>query len=189
MKKRMHDISDIRTGIYLQGEPDADTLYLQLSDFDACGRYKAMSFPYLKGDRVKARHLLRNGDLLFAAKGLYNFCTMYSSDEIGKAVASSSFLVIHIVEPQSVLPEYVRWFLNRDDILKHLQAQAEGGGILSITKAQVEALEMKIPTVPMQKKILEIDELQRRSNALRSQITEKQQLLISLLLTEATKKQ
>jgi len=181
------DIAEIHTGVYLKSEPDADVLYLQVSDFDSEGHFKRLSVPYLKACNVKVSHLLKNGDLLLAAKGETNFCTVYDADTMGKAVASSSFLVIQIKNTGNVLPEYLRWFLNRDDILKHFQTKAKVGRFLSITKAQLEETEIEIPSVEMQHKILNVDCLQRQSEKLVVQIAIKKRQLITFQLIRASK--
>lgn len=185
MKIKLSNIADIHTGFYLKSVPGADVLYLQVCDFDACGHYKNNSVPLLRTDSIKPKNLLREGDLLFAAKGATNFCSFYDSSVMGKAVASSSFLVISPFNGVEVLPEYVMWFLNRFDILKRLQSQATCGTILSISKAQLEDLDIVVPSLTLQRKILLIDDLQRTCDFLYSQIARKKQLLTSLLLNQA----
>ncbi len=85
----------------------ADTLYLQTNYFDEDLCFNQSVKPYLQLTDKHSRHLLQEGDLLFAAKGFNNFAVEYRSS-IGQAVAASSFIVIRLTV-DNILPEYLAW--------------------------------------------------------------------------------
>ena len=91
--------------MYSQPDILADTLYLQANYFDRNGVLDKAIRPDIKLTEKSSKHLLQNGDVLFAAKGLNNYALVYN-EKMGRAVASSSFIVILIEEgfTSSVLP-------------------------------------------------------------------------------------
>ena len=119
MVKKLSNIVNFQSGIYEKPEPSADTLYLQAVHFDKTGRFDNNVFPQLKLNSKIERHLLQDNDLLFAAKGLNNFAVVYHTS-IGKAVASSSFIVLRLFEDSRkfILSEYLAWFISHDKKIK-----------------------------------------------------------------------
>lgn len=188
MKVQIRDIATILSGVYLKNYSDPDVLYLQVKDFNASGEAYNNIEPIIKGNAKISKHLLTDKDLLFAAKGTTNFCAIYSG-EMGEAVASSSFLVIKIMDRNAVLPEYIRWYLNLSTTMQVLKSNAVGSSIPSITKPMIEEIEIEIPTMKRQRLIIEIDKLQRKEQELHTQIAQQRKILTDKLLTNAIKEQ
>lgn len=186
MHIRLKDIVDIQSGIYEKVYPDGDTLYLQVSDFRG-GKYlradiKPMVMLY---ERVN-KYILKDKDLLFAAKGTSNFCVMYrSGDE--NAVASSSFFVLRIIK-QELDPEYLCWFLNTPHVLSRLRAHAVGTSIPSITKTMLADLDINILPIEEQRLIVEYNKLQNREVELHTLIAQKKRLVTDHILYSVTNK-
>ena len=185
MEAKLKDIAQICSGVFLKDAPQPDTIYLQVSDFDSSGKFRNSTVPLLKGYDVKAKYFLMDNDLLFAAKGTCIFCAIYHSEEIGRAVASTSFLIIRILRPEIVLPDYLFWFLDREDTKRKLLVEATAGPIISVSKAQLEEIEVPVPSISAQEKIVMIDTLQRQSDRLRSEIADKRRLITATLLTKS----
>lgn len=106
------------------------------------------------------KHVLNNGDILFAAKGIKNIAVVYNSN-IGKAVASSSFFVIKLKSQikQILLPEFLAWVINHPEKQKILKAGAKGSALPSITIGTIQNLSLFIPDLKKQKIILNINKL------------------------------
>src|SRR5689334_10634549 len=107
MQKTLNDITTLYSGIYAKAQPLANTLYLQVSDFDQYGVLKKLTQPILNANTVRPNHLLQPNDILFAAKGANNFAAIYTNAD-KPAVASSSFIIIRIKAEFSniVLPAF-----------------------------------------------------------------------------------
>ena len=125
----------------------------------------------LKMTNINSRHLLRDGDILFAAKGAKNFAALYNSEN-KLAVASTSFFVIRLTDAirTKLLPEFLVWFINNPPSLKLLKDQAIGTAIVSISKSVLADLEIPIPGVAQQKAILKIAELRNKERKIKSEI-------------------
>ena len=177
MQKKIHDIALIRSGIYLKEGVSEDVGYLQINDYDKAENRFILPRPSLELNEKTKKHLLLEGDIVFAAKGTSNFCIVYHED-MGRAVASSSFLVISVIDANIVTPDYLCWVLNREDTLAFFKANAVGSAMPSITKTWVEAYEIAIPPIQTQKKIVEISRLQQQEQRLYRQISELRNQLI-----------
>lgn len=182
MKKRIKDIAEIQVGLYAKSSPGANAVYLQVSSFDSDRRLSENLKPTVIIEGKKCHSLLREGDLLFVAKGSYNFCTIYHAGEY-PAVASTSFLVLRIKFLELVLPEYVCWYINLHSTLKLLATDAaKGTAIPSISKADLEELELPIPSLECQERILKISQLQAREACILKQLQVKRQQVLEYKL-------
>ena len=171
MNRHLKDIASIQTGIFAKPIVKGEIVYLQSKYFDENGILIHSLHPDLKPESINNRHLLQNGDILFASKGTKNFAALYSSNN-QPSVASTSFFVIRLQDDISkkILPEFLVWFLNNQSTQKFLKGKAIGTSIVSISKAVLEALEVSIPTIKSQKVILQIADLRNKEKKLKQQI-------------------
>ncbi len=168
MKTLIKNITHIQTGLFAKPSGVGEVVYLQSRHFDEYGQLLVSWHPDLMADGISEKHLLKDGDVLFAAKGAKNFAAVYESHN-APAVASTSFFVIRLTD-KKVLPEYLAWFLNSHSIQAILKAQAIGTSIASISKQVLENLEVKVPSIETQKAILQITKLHNKEKFLKQQI-------------------
>jgi len=168
LKTLVKNITSIQTGIFAKPAGSGEVVYLQSRHFDEYGQLLASLHPDLIADGISEKHLLKDGDVLFAAKGVKNFAAVYESHN-EPAVASTSFFVIRLTA-KKVLPEYLAWFLNSHPTQAILKAQAIGTSIASISKVVLEGLEITVPSIETQKAILQITNLRNKEKALRQKI-------------------
>ena len=168
MKTTIKNITTIQTGLFAKPSGSGDLVYLQSKHFDEFGQLQTVLHPDLKAESISEKHLLKEGDVLFAAKGSKNFATVFEKHNKA-AVASTSFFVIRITD-QKIVPHYLAWFLNSQLIQKQLKGQALGTSIPSISKQVLENLEISVPSVETQKIILQITELRNREKTLKQKI-------------------
>ncbi len=127
--------------------------------------------PNLKTDHITGKHFLKDGDILFAAKGTKNFAAWYETKN-EPAVASTSFFVIRLQKNfyKKILPEFLVWFINHPVSQKFLKGKAIGTSMVSISKAVLGELEISIPFIKTQKAILKINNLYKEEKKLKQQI-------------------
>ncbi len=143
-------------------------VYLQSRHFDEYGQLHTVLHPDLPAKDVPEKHLLKDGDVLFAAKGTKNFAAVFEHHN-EPAVASTSFFVIRMNDSK-VLPAYLAWFLNNPGTQQLLKGQAIGTSIPSISKQVLEDLEIPVPAIETQNAILQITKLRNKEKALKQQI-------------------
>ena len=170
MRITLKHIASIQTGVFAKPIPEGDVIYLQAKHFDEVGQISTGLHPDLMAESISERHLLRQGDVLFAAKGTKNFAAVYNLEE--PAVASTSFFVIRLEEEfrHRVLPEFLAWLINHPGAQAYLKGQAMGSSIVSISKGVLEELEISTPSIQKQQLILNISKLRNKEIELRQQI-------------------
>jgi restriction endonuclease S subunit len=171
LKTRLGHIANIQTGIFAKPVSKGEIVYLQSKHFNENGQLHSLLHPDLKADNITEKHLLRHGDVLFAAKGTKNFAAWYESKN-QPSVASTSFFVIRLQENFSskILPEFLVWLINHPVAQKFLKGKAIGTSIVSISKSVLEELEISIPDIKTQKAILKISQLHNTEKKIKQQI-------------------
>lgn len=185
MKKILKDIATIQTGIFAKTDSKGDIVYLQAKHFSETGMLHTTLHPDLKADNITDKHLLRTGDVLFAAKGTKNFAAVYEEHN-PPCVASTSFFVIRVYD-SAVLPHYLVWFLNSPGTQRKLKGQAKGSSIASISKSVLEDLEISIPVLQKQQAVLQISNLRNTEKKLHQQIQSLREKLIQQQIINAIK--
>jgi len=184
LKIKLHHIAKLQSGLFAQPEPQADTLYLQGVHFNEFGEFNRNVKPQLKSDSVNPKHLLQENDILFAAKGLNNFAVVYHT-EIGKAVASSSFIIVRQTDDDNTLPEYLAWYLSTYPGVKLYHKQL-GTTVPSISIATLNELDVATPSIEQQRRIVQIQQLRNQEKKLIQQLgVQKNYLIKHTLLTAA----
>lgn len=168
MKTKLGLIATIQTGLFANNFVEGDIIYLQSKHFNDDGTLRYSLNPDLDSNEIDDRHLLKPGDVLFAAKGPRNFAAAYINFD-PKCVASTSFFVIRLSD-KTVLPEYLAWYLNHPTTMTIIKAQAIGTSMVSISKPVLQEVEISIPDVKTQKAILHITYLRNKEKQLKQKI-------------------
>jgi restriction endonuclease S subunit len=168
LKQILKHIAFIHTGLFAKPISEGEIVYLQAKHFDENGNLRSSLHPDIKADYITDKHLLRSGDILFAAKGTKNFAAVFENHN-EPAVASTSFFVIRLTQ-KNILPHFLVWFLNHPSTQKLLKGQAIGTSIVSISKAVLEEIEVPVPGIKTQKAILQIAQLRNEEKKLKQQI-------------------
>lgn len=171
MKTTLGHIASIQTGVFAKPIAEGEIVYLQARHFDENGKLVGLLHPDLRTDDVNKKHILKPGDVLFAAKGTKNFAARYESKN-QPAVASTSFFVIRVQDNLNtkILPEFIVWLINHPSTQKFLKGKAIGTSIVSISKSVLEELEISIPDLQTQKAILKIVQLRNTEKKLKQRI-------------------
>jgi len=180
----LSEIADIRTGLFARPEPGGNLVYLQAKHFDETGCLQSGILTELRSEFVSGNHRLIAGDVLFSAKGYKNFAALYKGEF--PAVASTTFFVSRL-RTRDVLPEYLVWYLNSPATQELVKRGAIGSSIVSIPKSSFGQLEISVPPLEVQRKILEIDKLSRREHDLRRKIAELRRDMVRQQITKAIK--
>jgi len=160
LKTTLNHITTIQTGLFAKPVSKGEIVYLQVKHFDENGQLNSVLHPDLLPDNSTQRHLLKSGDVLFAAKGTKNFAALYENKNL-PAVASTSFFVIRLQETfqNKLMPQFLVWFLSHPTTQSHLKGEAQATNIASISKAVLSNLEISIPPLTTQTSILKIARL------------------------------
>lgn len=186
MKTHLKHISNIQTGLFAKPQADGDIVYLQPKYFNELGELTTVLMPDLNSTEISEKHLLKPDDILFAAKGSKNFAACFEKHDL-PAVASTSFFVIRLTS-QKVLPAYLTWFLNHPNTQLFLKGNAHGTAMVSIPKSVLEDIELSIPSIEMQNRILKIAACRKQELTLKKQMEDLQEKYLQSVLIKSTQK-
>ena len=186
--KKIKEIASIQTGTYAQSVINGDIIYLQSKHFNENGQLRSKLHPEVLRDNISERHILKPGNVLFAAKGTKNFATLFE-EKNDPAIASTSFFVIRLKKfiNEIILPEYLVWFLNHSRTQNYLKGNAIGTSIASISKSVLSDLEISIPDLKTQDCIIKIANLRMKEKALLQQLENLRESQIQQLILNAIK--
>ena len=135
----------------------------------------------------REKHLLKEKDILVAGKGYRNFAWTYVN-EAGPCIASSTFYVIKVKEDE-VLPEYFTLLINSPKVQHQMRFLGLGPVTPSIPKNELMNIKIELPSIPDQKKAIEIYRSIKTQIRLQREILEKKLTLQKGLLDLLTTKQ
>ena len=189
MNKKLQEIAILTSGVYAKPDYSPDTLYLQSVHFDEFGQLDPLLKPQLNIDGKAVKHILHEGDILFAAKGTNNFGVVYQ-ERYGKAVASSSFIVVRIKQEAQdyILPNYLAWFLSNTPAIRDFHRKQLGTTIPSISIKKLFEIEVQLPAIEKQQLITNIQQLRNKQKDLTLQLEEARKSQIQQLLINALNK-
>lgn len=172
----LFELAEVISGVFLKSSQTGDVLYIQLLEL-ASGNLEAAS----RVDFVPKldRYMIRPGDLLFAAKGASHLCQIFCHDV--PAVPSTSLYIIRPVG-NLVTAEYLCWYLNHPKMVAVVKASQMGTSTPMIHKPTLENLMIMVPDIATQRRIVEVDTLQRREEQLLKSLANKKAQLTSQIL-------
>jgi len=182
VKKRIDEIAEVRTGFQfrrkLEPDPAGACCVVQAKDIDAEHGHQldASDLVRVVPPREPAEDALRSGDVLYLAKGRRNFATPIGRLP-GRAVAAAYFFVLR-VRDEPVQPEYLAWYINQAPAQRHLADFFRGTGIPFIRRADFAALEIPVPPLDVQERIVAVHALALRESALLRQLESKRNQLV-----------
>lgn len=166
----------------LEHDPQGDVAVIQMKDIDDANLLHADQAIKVTLPRGKGHHLLRAGDLLFRSRGRSNGAAEVL-DGIGPAVLSAPMLLIR---PHGVLPAYLCWFINAPATQDQLAAMAEGTSVRMISAEALKTLDVPLPSMAAQQRIVQAAALAEQEQSLLSRITTlRQRLNTHILMTFA----
>lgn len=162
----------------VKDDPKGDTRVLQLRDVDEHGFIDIDELSMITFGERALRHVIHPGDVLIAGRG--GRSTAFSAPSNVPIVPAAGLLVIN---PDNALDSsYLRWFLNHPNTQRRLHALREGSNLQFIDKAGLESLQIVVPQIQVQLRIVELDADHRRRAELRVRLNQ----LESQLLDAAT---
>ena len=187
---RLAALSDIHSGYTARGRldplPEGGVPALQLRDVGTDGQAPGPNFQRYDLGKLSERYFVRGGEVIFRSRGQPNAAAAIR-DPLPEPVVVIVPLVIVRPDRDRVLPEYLAWAINQPDAQRRLGAEAQGTSLRMIPMAVLENLEIAVPDLPMQKRIVEIDALARQEGQLLRQLAARRETLVSAILGDAAK--
>jgi|SRR5579863_6092149 len=185
-------VAEVSTGYpfrkKVETEEGGDIVLVQIKDLGGAEGVKVSGSVVLRNHQGKyERYLLRTGDLLFQSRGL-----RYPIAMVGPGIRGIAAAGLHVIRPipGRVLAPYLAWWLShpksqvkiRDDL-------ARGTYIPFVSKRDLEGFLVPVPSLEVQRRIVEVDKLRAGEKHLRQRLGElTQQLVDGVTWAAATSK-
>lgn len=174
----LRDIAEIRMGYTFRGSlkeaSSGNTAIIQMKDASPDGILQTESFARTELSQLSEHYFLRPGDLIFRSRGLQNTTAMIEQ-ELERTICIAPLMFIRLLPQTPVLPGYLHWYINLASTQAKMSAYARGTTIRMIPAESMEGLEIILPSLERQHKIVAATELNRQIQALEARLAEKRQ--------------
>ena len=175
-------ISKIQFGYYTKPIDGGKIKYLQAKHFDEYGHQISDIDTFIDKESKNEGHILEEGDILLVGKGMRNFAWTYTN-AVGLAIASSIFFVIK-PDRTKVVPEYITTLFNTSKYQSLFQTMGAGSSIPSIRKSELEAITIELPSLEMQQKIVQINQVHQDDLNMSNQIISEKKVLFQAVINK-----
>ena len=132
-------------------------------------------------DRLSDRYLVQAGDVIFRPRGDRNTAAILDARFREPAVV---LIPLFILRPKrhTVLPAFLAWAINQPPAQRHFDRVARGTNMRMVLRPGLENLEVDLPAMEDQRRIVAIDALAQRERALTVRAAEMREQLITRTL-------
>ncbi|MFD2249292.1 hypothetical protein FHS82_003053 [Pseudochelatococcus lubricantis] len=184
---RLADVCIIHTGYTARGrlEPMAagGVLAIQLRDISSEGHIHPERLARVQLEDLADRYFVRAGDVVFRSRGDRNTASALDERLQEPALAVLPLMVLR-PNLEVVTPAYLAWAINQPPAQRHFDAAARGTNIRMIPRSSLDSLELDVPDIETQEKIVAVDALAERERLLSQLAAETRRQMISLILVE-----
>ena len=131
---------------------------------------------FISKDKLTDRYLTVKNDILIRLFSPLKTCLINDSQE--NIVVPSQFGIIRLNDnaKNNILPEYLQLVMQNKDFINQVENLEEGFQLRSIKTSSIENVEICIPTLQKQNKLIEIAKLMKRKENLLSKLLEQQKI-------------
>jgi len=138
----------------------------------------------VEASEIKERYQLKVGDVVFRSRGQRNTAVILGAD-FGPMVVAAPLMALRVTS-EALLPEYLCWWINQPEAQVHFGRNARGTVGRMINRKALEDLEISLPSLDVQKQIVEVALLAEREKVLMKKLAEKRGVLVSGVLMKAS---
>lgn len=188
MRVKLKQLADIKPGFTFRTAVDGksgDYRLLRIQDIRAPEHGKKRPDRVLVNwDNKKSPPQILPGDIVLPGRGERYYAmyfeeanmAQFAGDGARGIIPGNQIYVIRLwcgikIETR-VLPQYLAWFLNRSESLKYYAAHLRGTSIPILSRSNLELMEIKVPALETQKKILTLDQSWQEENRLSAELLE-----------------
>lgn len=169
-KRTLQEIAEIRSGMNLQIQNNGDVYYLQIKDINNDGTSLRNDTALVKLNETQKKHILLPGDILFVSKGYkHSFLLFHPYPIVHQSLRHHLFTS---VPTGKNTPEYLCWYMNREEILNLFNTKKFKNKMPSVNKNELIHLTVEVPGLEMQKGIVNTLFLHRREIEIQRKLIE-----------------
>lgn len=185
---RLRDICTIQTGhtarrgLHPVGAGEGVPV-IRLRDVWAGAATEPDRLERVRADGIAARYLVASGDVLFRSRGDQNTATALDERFREPAIALHPLFILR-PKPRTVLPEFLAWAINHPAAQRQFDRVARGTNMRMVLRPGLERLQVPVPSIQTQQRIVAVDALAFRERTLSIRAADRRRLLTARLLGE-----
>ena len=187
---RLAELCDIHSGYTARGRleplPEGGMPAIQLRDVGVSGESLGSNLQRYDLGGLSDRYFVRGGEVIFRSRGEPNIATAVGNELVQPAAVIVPLIIMR-PDNQRVLPEYLAWAINQPDAQRRLGAEAQGTSLRMIPMAVLERLEIAVPDLQTQRRIVNLNALAKRESHLLRELAARREELNGLILSTAAK--
>lgn len=183
-------IAGIRMGATLRGRdatrpvPSGSCRFVRIGDISQDGALLTDELIRIEpNEPVKEDLFLRSGDVLFPNRGSRTTALAYRLD-LPRTLVGAQFFVLR-PDARRVLPEFLAWFLRSEAASLYFEGRRKGTYVQTIQRSDLAEMEMPVPPLPVQRKIVEAASLALQERMLAERLTDLRWKLTKHFLSDA----
>lgn len=184
---KLRQFARVVPGFHFRGtikpHPQGAYRVIQVKDVGEFRRFKPGALTRVQPERDVKPHLVRRGDVLFLSRGTRHFSVVIE-EEVENTLAPNHFLILRI-HGAEILPAYLGWYLNSPGAQAALRTVSQGSHVPFITMRELEDLEIPVPPLEVQERIVAVTALVEREQRLASSLLEARDQLVTALCLDA----
>lgn len=190
MVKALKDIAELqlgysfRTGAELVLESDLKVI--QLKNLDDSGLVSLKDVLSVDAFDSSDKYIVQRHDLLFKTRGVALGCS-YVDIESSNLIFAAPLIRIRVKDDRGICPEYLYWYLNSIDAKRYIANHLRSGTSIFITKENLENMLVELPTIAMQKEVVDIFNMFEQEKKLSKNYFQKKEYYIQNKLSEIVK--
>ncbi len=179
-KAKIRDLTRIRAGYQtrkgVQAAPEGSHALLQIRNFnEARTEIDLEGIARIAPGSINQDQVLRNGDVIFLAKGAKNF-SFVPKGLPSPALAASYFFILR--PGHRIDSDYLAWFINLESTRQMLSRYVGQGTHMPVVRREVlENVEVPLPDIQTQRRIVQLAALAGEEQRLLADLAHKKQLL------------
>lgn len=164
---RLGDIATVKTGLVLSrkaADENDISVYeykqLNLKSINEDGTINLNELDIFRSnEELNENYLTKSGDIIVRLT-VPNTAVLISEEQQG-LVVPSHFCLIRI-DSEKLLPEYLQWYLNSEIVKKQIAKSIMGSVFAAVRSSFFSELQIKVPEISKQKKLVDIYLLAKR---------------------------
>lgn len=178
---QLGEIAQIKTGLVLSRkkaeiEYEVKAIYklLSLKNINDEGVIESDIFDnFSSNENLDEHYFTQEGDILIRLNHPYT--AIYIDKPYSGLLVPSSFAIIQI-DDRKVLPEYLAWYLNTDNVKNELERSQAGSRIPSTNQHTLKKIPIHLAPLTKQKTIIELFQLHQKEKMLYKKLLEEKEL-------------
>lgn len=183
MNVKLGDIAEVQIGYQFRGEvqpeEDGQYRYVQSKDIDDLLHISEKDIVRVNAADADERFKIETSDVLFASRGRHNYAVPITHP-MPDTLASNVFYIVRRFNPH-IMPRYLAWYLNQEPAQSYFRTVSRGSNTLMVPKSELKKLELPVPSLETQHKIIQFQMLADKERELLASIKSQQSRVMKAL--------